>query len=222
MMVPEEEDTQEARAKSQQLPQNDGNNDNNNDDHDNRNHDNDNEDEDEDDEDYTPLIDSEKEKMYRDTDEMKTARNEAPIPTGRLRDLLSRIDITTTPEFRIKRVPRPGREEYNAIVEIFNGPNVTSRHMGPAFRATYKAAVADATWQAITAYNRTYHDKLKNSIYHLLPQRNKDKFKNLGSRLMFPGWLWFITRTCLWRRASVCRLLRRRSSLSATSSRIQM
>jgi hypothetical protein len=44
-------------------------------------------------------------------------------------------------------------------------------------RATYKDAVADAAWQAITVYNRTYHDELKNFVYHLLPQRKKDKFK---------------------------------------------
>jgi hypothetical protein len=54
------------------------------------------------------LSDSEKDKMYREADEIKTARNEAPIPTGRLRDLLNRIDITTPPEFKIKRVPRLG------------------------------------------------------------------------------------------------------------------
>jgi hypothetical protein len=41
-----------------------------------------------------------------------TAKNEAPIPTGRLRDLLNHLNITTHPEFRIKRVPGPGREEY--------------------------------------------------------------------------------------------------------------
>jgi hypothetical protein len=54
------------------------------------------------------LSNSEKEKMYCEANEIKTIKNEAPIPTARLRDLLNRIDITTPPEFRIKRVPRPG------------------------------------------------------------------------------------------------------------------
>jgi hypothetical protein len=54
----------------------------------------------------TPLSNSEKEKMYYNADEIKTAGNEAPIPTGRRRDLLNRIDITTPLEFRIKRVRR--------------------------------------------------------------------------------------------------------------------
>jgi hypothetical protein len=94
-----------------------------------------------------------------------------------LRDLLNRINITTLPEFRIKRIPRPGREEYKAIVEIINGPNVLSRHKGPAFRTTYQDAVVDTAWQAITTYNRRYHDELRNIIYHLLPQRKKNKFK---------------------------------------------
>jgi hypothetical protein len=92
-------------------------------------------DEDKDDEDYTPLSDSKNEKMYHNAYEIKTTRNEGPIPTGRLRDLLNRIDITTPPEFIIKRVSCPGREECKAIMEIFNGPSVISRHKGPAFKS---------------------------------------------------------------------------------------
>jgi hypothetical protein len=75
-------------------------------------------------------------------------------------------------------VPRAG--EYKAVVEIFNGPNVISKHMGPAFQATCSDVVADASWQAISAWNCTHHKKLKNSVYHLLPQRKKDKFKASG------------------------------------------
>jgi uncharacterized protein YukE len=75
-------------------------------------------------------------------------------------------------------------------MEILIGPNVLSRHKGPAFRATYKDVVADATWQAITAYNHKYHDELRNTVYHLRPQRKKNKFKtswvkaNLSRMLM--------------------------------------
>jgi hypothetical protein len=77
-----------------------------------------------------------KEEMCRKAEEIKTVGNEAMIPTARLQDLLNRIDITIPPEFKIKRVPRPGWEEYRVVVEIFNGTNLTSRDMGPAFRAT--------------------------------------------------------------------------------------
>jgi hypothetical protein len=42
--------------------------------------------------------------------------------------LLNHINITTPLEFRIKRIPRPGREEYKAIMEIISGPNVLSQH----------------------------------------------------------------------------------------------
>jgi hypothetical protein len=104
----------------------------------------------EDDEDYTPWSNAEKDETFHDTDEIKTFGNEAPIPTGTLRDLMNRINITTPPEFRIKRIPCPGREEYKAILEKISGPNVLSRHKGPAFRTTYQDAVADAAWQAIT------------------------------------------------------------------------
>jgi hypothetical protein len=62
----------------------------------------------EDDEDYTPWSNTEKDETFHDADKIKTFRNEAPIPTSRLRDLLNRINITTPPEFKIKRIPCPG------------------------------------------------------------------------------------------------------------------
>jgi hypothetical protein len=130
--VPIEEDMQEA----QQLPQNN--------DHEHQEEENNEEEEEEgnkvegeEDEDYTPWSNVEKDEMFHDTDEIKTFGDEAPIPTDRLRDLLNRINITTLPEFKIKRISRPGLEEYKAIVEIINGPNVLGRHKGPAFRTTY-------------------------------------------------------------------------------------
>jgi hypothetical protein len=71
--------------------------------------------------------------MYRGADELESFGNEALIPTGRLRDLLGHIGITTALEFRIKRVSRPRREEFRAVMEVFNGPNVINWHMGHAF-----------------------------------------------------------------------------------------
>jgi hypothetical protein len=134
----------------------------------------------EEDEDYTPWSNAEKDEIFHDADKIKTFGDEAPIPPGRLRDLLNHINITTPPKFRIKRIPRPGREEYKIIVEIISGPNVLSRHKGPAFKTTYQDAVADTAWQAITTYSRRYHDELRNTVYHLLPQRKKNKFKVSG------------------------------------------
>jgi hypothetical protein len=161
----------------------------NNNDHEEEEEEEGNDGEDEDDEGYTPLSDSEQEKMYRDADEIKTAGNEALIPTSKLRDLLNRVDISTPTEFRIKRVLRPGREEYKAILEILNEPNVIRRHKGLAFIATYHDVVADAASQAITTYNRTHHDKLKNIVYHLLPHRKKDKFNTSGVKADVPRML---------------------------------
>jgi hypothetical protein len=43
-------------------------------------------------------------------------------------------------------------------------------------RTTYQDAVADAAWQAITTESCRYHDELRNTIYHLLPQRKRNKF----------------------------------------------
>jgi hypothetical protein len=138
----------------------------------------------EEDEDYTPWSNTEKDEIFHDADEIKTFGDEVPISTSRLRD-----HITTPPEFRIKRILRPGREEYKAIVEIISGPNVLSRHKGPAFRTTYQDAVADAAWQAITTYNRRYHDELRNTFYHLLPQRKENKFKVSGVKADVPRML---------------------------------
>jgi hypothetical protein len=56
------------------------------------------------------------------------------------------VGITTAPEFRIKRVPHPGWLEYRAIVEIFHGSNVVSRHTKPAFRASCSDVVAGTAW----------------------------------------------------------------------------
>ncbi len=73
-----------------------------------------------------------------------------------------------------------------AIMEINSGPNVLSRHKGPAFRTTYPDAVADAAWQAITTYSRRYHDELRNTVYYLLPQRKKNMFKASGVKADVP------------------------------------
>jgi hypothetical protein len=181
VMVSAGEDTQEAQQQSQ--------NDDYDNDHEEEEREEGNKAEGKDDEDYTPLSDAEKDEMFRNTDEIRTARNDAPIPTGSLRDLLNDLNITTHLKIRIKRVPCPGGEEYKVIVEIFSGPNVLSCHKGLAFRAMYQVAVADATWQAITTYNHRYHEELKNTIYQLLPQRKKNKFKTCGVKEDVPRML---------------------------------
>jgi hypothetical protein len=124
--------------------------------------------------------------MFHNANKIKTFGDEALIPTGRLRDLLNCINITTPPEFRIKRILRPDQEEYKTIVEIINRPNVLSRHKSLAFKTTYQDVVADAAWQAITTYNRRYHDELKNIVYYLLPYRKKNKFKASGVKADVP------------------------------------
>jgi hypothetical protein len=62
-------------------------------------------------------------------------------------------------------------------VEIISGPNVLSRHKGPAFRTTYQDAIANAAWQTITTYSCRYQDELRNTVYYFLPQRKMNKFK---------------------------------------------
>jgi hypothetical protein len=95
--IPTGEDTQEA----QHMPQND--------DHDQQGEENNEEEEEEgnkaegeEDEDYTPWCNANK--------KIKTFGDEFMIPTGRLRDLLKRINSTTPLEFRINRILRPSQE----------------------------------------------------------------------------------------------------------------
>jgi hypothetical protein len=126
---------------------------------------------------YSPLSDNKGEKMYRDADERESFSAEAPIPTDRLRALLGHLGITSPPRYRIKGVSHPGRVEFKAVAEIFSGPRVLCRHLGPAFRASISDVVADAAWQAITSWSRSNKDELHNSVHLLLPQRRKDKFK---------------------------------------------
>jgi hypothetical protein len=102
-------------------------------------------------EEYSPLSDNEGEKLYRDADERESFGAEAPIPNGRLRALLGHLGITSTPRYKIKGVPHPGRVDFKAVAEIFSGPWVLYRHQGPAFRASISDVVADAAWQAITS-----------------------------------------------------------------------
>jgi hypothetical protein len=72
----------------------------------------------------TPPSDVEDEKMYRDADEVESFGIEAPVLAGRLRALLEHLGITTALWYRIKEVPRSGRVEFKAIVEIFFGSRV--------------------------------------------------------------------------------------------------
>jgi hypothetical protein len=137
VVAPERQEPQGAPVEELQLPQNNNHDNNHREEENNEKEEEEgNKAEGEDDEDYTPRSNTEKDETFHDTDEIKTFGNEAPISTGRLRDLLNHINITTPPEFRIKRISRPDREEYKAIMEILSRLNVLSQHKGPAFRTT--------------------------------------------------------------------------------------
>jgi hypothetical protein len=109
VMAHERQEPQGALVEEPQLPQNnDHNNDHREEENNEEEEEEDNKAEGKDDEYCTPWRNTEKDEMFHDANEIKTFGNEAPIPTGRLRDLLNRINITTPPEFKIKRILRPG------------------------------------------------------------------------------------------------------------------
>jgi hypothetical protein len=116
--------------------------------------------EDEDDEEYSPLSDNEGAKLYRDADKRESLGAEASIPTDRLHALLGRLGITSAPRYQIKGVPRLGRVEFKAVVDIFSGPKVFCRHQGLAFRTSISDVVIDVAWQAITSWSHRNKDEL--------------------------------------------------------------
>jgi hypothetical protein len=124
--------------------------------------------------------------MYRDVDEVESFGVEAPVLTGRLRALLENLGITITPRYRIKEVPRSGRVEFKAIVEIFFGSRVLCQHKGPAFRTSHSDAVADAAWQDITSWVHSNKRQLQNFVHYLLPYRKNDQFKAYGVKKDIP------------------------------------
>jgi hypothetical protein len=125
--VPAGEDVQEA----QHMPQND--------DHDQQGEENNEEEEEEgnkaEGENYTPWRNTEKDETFHDVDEIKTFGDEAPIPTSRLRDLLNCINITTPPEFRIKRIPplaeKSTRQSWRSSTDLLCSPDTRVQPSGP-------------------------------------------------------------------------------------------
>jgi hypothetical protein len=140
--------------------------------------------EDKTDEKHPPPSDTEAEKMYWDADDVESFGAESLILAGGLRALLEHLGITTAPWYRIKEVPRSGRVEFKAIVEIFFGSRVLCRHKGPAFRTS--RSDADAAWQAITSWVRSNKSRLQNSVHYLLPYQKKDQFKAYGMKRDIP------------------------------------
>jgi hypothetical protein len=158
LVVPESPTAQDSPADEQQQPE-------------------DRDTEDRTNEEHPPPSDIEDEKMYRDADEVESFGAESPILAGRLLALLEHLGITTAPRYRIKEVPRSGRIEFKAIIEISFGSRVLCRHKGPAFRTSRSDAVADAAWQAITSWVHSNKSRLQISVHYLLPYRKKDQFK---------------------------------------------
>jgi hypothetical protein len=166
LVVPERATAQDSPAEEQQ-PENPGTEDKTN-------------------EGQLPPSDTEPVKLYRDANEVESFRAESPILAGRLRALLEHLGITTAPRYRIKEVPRSGRVEFKAIVEIFFGSRILCRHKGPTFRTSRGDAVANAAWQSITSWVRSNKSRLQNSVHYLLPNRKKDQFKAYGVKKDIP------------------------------------
>jgi hypothetical protein len=126
--------------------------------------------------------------MYRDADEVESFGAEAPVLAGRLRALLEHLGITTAPRYRVKEVPRSGRVEFKAIVEIFFGSRILCRHKGLAFRTSRSDAVANAAWQAITSWVRSNKIKeMEKDGKRKVPFSRQSSESNVRPRFMQPN-----------------------------------
>ena len=88
-----------------------------------------------------------------------------------LEKMLKQIGAAWKPVYDLKIVPRPGRDEWTASVNIYNGPEWISGHNSPAPRSTRRQAVTDAAWEAITALSHTHKERLAGTRYGYYPQR---------------------------------------------------
>ena len=134
-------------------------------------------------EEYTPESDSEEEPIYRKAEKFRTYGEEAPRAAGRLKGLLYCVGITKAPEYHVKRVPRPGRDEFRAEVTVYDGPRVVSKHAGPTFRSTCAAAVSDAAWEAMTVLSHTFRRFLAGTGYSYIPRRRSGSRRYTGGAL---------------------------------------
>jgi hypothetical protein len=131
--VPAREDSQEAQPMTQ------------NHDHDQREEENNEKEEEEgnkaegeDDEDYTPWSNVEKDETFHDIDEIKTFGNKAPIPTGKLRDLLNRINITTLLDLESREfhtlAEKSTRQSWRSSADLMCSADTRDQPLGPLTR----------------------------------------------------------------------------------------
>ena len=90
-----------------------------------------------------------------------------------LRGMLLHLGVTHTPEYIIKRVPRPGRDVFIAKVDIYDHHRILSTHYIPTPRLTSIEAMAVVAWEAMTYLSFVYRHHLAGSIYSLLPRRKR-------------------------------------------------
>jgi hypothetical protein len=65
--------------------------------------------------------DTEKQPVYHDAFEFRSYGDESPTIVSQLCSLLFHLNIIDALKFKIKRIPQPGRQEFRATVEIYNG-----------------------------------------------------------------------------------------------------
>ena len=98
---------------------------------------------------------------------------EGGVVPEQLREMLQQVHSAMRPEYEVKMVPRPGREEWTALVHIFKGAQKLRTHRSPAPRTYREDAVIDVAWEAIIALHQLEREHFRGTIFSYFPRRKR-------------------------------------------------
>jgi hypothetical protein len=140
VVAPGRQEPQGALAEEPQPPQNNDHNNNLSEEEENNEEEKEegNKAEGEEDEDYTPWSNTGKDETFHDADEIKTFGDEAPIPIGRLRDLLNHIKITLRQSSKSREfhalAEKSTRQSWRSSANPMCSADTRAQHSGPLTR----------------------------------------------------------------------------------------
>ena len=96
---------------------------------------------------------------------------EGGVIPGQLREMLQQVHSAMRPEYEVKMVPRPGRDEWTATVHIFQGARRLRTHRSPVPRAYREDAIVDVAWEAITVLHQLEKRRFQHTEFSYFPRR---------------------------------------------------
>ena len=97
--------------------------------------------------------------------------DEGGVVPAQLREMLQQVHSAMRPEYEVKMVPRPGRDEWTATVHIFQGVRRLRTHRSPVPRAYREDAIVDVAWEAITVLHQLERRRFQRTEFSYFPRR---------------------------------------------------